>query len=534
MSTSPTVHILFWGTFLIIGALSNKISRRFNLPVMLMFLGLGLFLGSDNREGLTIANQNLRSFINFFGTVAMCFILYAGGFGTKFSSVRKVLLPGGVLAVFGVLFTALTLGGIFFGLSRCLNQRVTFVECLLFGSLISSTDASAVFSILRGKGIGLKGDLAPLLELESGSNDPMAAILTIFMLSLVQGKGEFSWMVLPWLFYALTVGVVIGILVGFLGQYLFRLKLEYDGLYFVFGVGLVLLSYGVADTMGANGFMAVYVCGMVMGNMRFYLQKGLNQFCDGISWLMQVALFLLLGFLVDTNNLFTRDNIIQGLVVAVSMMLLARPLAVFLCLCRSRFTTKEKVLISWVGLRGAAPIVLATYPLACEIEGAETSFHVVFCTVLTSVLIQGWTMMPLARLLKLDAPVEDLKRAPLELEIPQEDGKEQYEMYEFTVKDGNPLAGKEIRETRFPKGARIMLIRRDDHFLSPDGTTKLIPGDGLFIMGEASTIQQIADTTFPGSNYHHLKNSKQIRDSIRKARKRHFSRFAAFFRRGRK
>ncbi len=484
------------GILLLLGVLSSKVSSRFNVPILLMFLVVGMVTGSDGFKVFQISGATDADPINFLGTVAMCFILFSGGLDTSFRSIRSVLSYGVILASLGVLITAVLVG-----LGAWLLLGLDLKWCLLLGSIISSTDAAAVFAILRSRSVSLKGDLQPLLELESGSNDPMAAFLTLFMIGVVS-TGELNtiyWLV-PTFLYKMLIGVACGWGFGKLGAWLFnKLKLDYEGLYFVTGVALVALSYGITETIQGNGFMAVYVTGLTMGNTRYNYKKGLLRFSDGIAWLMQVALFTALGLLVNPKELLEPAVWQRGLMLAGILMLVARPLAVFACMIGKRFSNKEKTLISWVGLRGAAPIVLATFPLVHQIPNSNMMFNMVFFIVLASVLIQGRTLMPMAKLLNLDKPLSDKTRIPLELE---ETDSMQSEMHEFEVEPDAPFVNRTLAEMQLPNGVLVMLIRRQNHFILARGNTRIESGDGMLMMGDQASLIRVAGAFFPNSDYH--------------------------------
>ena len=486
----PDISLIFAavGAMLLIGAFSNKLSSRFNVPILLIFLLFGMFVGQNH-----VPDDLEFGAISIAGTVAMCFILFSGGLNTKFTTIRPVMLPGGVLATAGVILTCLFFAvcarGIFY-------RELSFSGCLLLGAMISSTDAAAVFGILSGRSMGLKGRLRPILELESGSNDPMAYFLTIFMIEIVLGKSELGLNSLLLLVYRMAGGVALGILVGFFGKMLYKIKLEYEGLYFVFDIAVVLLAYGLTEGINANGMMACYVCGITMNHCGFNYQKGITRFSDGVSWLMQVILFTTLGIFVDVYKL--PEISWKGLLLAFILLFVARPAAVFLSLAGQSFSWREKLLISWVGLRGAAPIVLATFPLAYSVGNARLYFNLIFFMVLVSMLIQGTTLMPLAKLLKLDKPFIDRERMPLELEAtPATSG---HEMKEFVVPANAAYAGKTIAELDLPQGVLITLIRRGKTLLPPNGRTELHTGDGLLIMGSHANLARVQKEYFPGED----------------------------------
>ncbi|MBQ9803256.1 MAG: potassium/proton antiporter [Lentisphaeria bacterium] len=480
------------GILLLIGAFSNKLSYRFNLPTLLLFLAAGVAAEAF----LPVNGAELAGNINFLGIVAMAFILYSGGGETPLSSVRKVALRGIILAIPGVILTAVFLGG---GAYFILGGQYPFSWCLLLAALISSTDAAAVFAILRGKGVGLKGKLKPLLELESGSNDPTAAFLTMFMIGVAlqpeSAAEKLNIGSLLMIILQLGGGIIAGWLLGWLGRKIFTVKLEYEGLYFVVSVAWVLISYGVSQLVGANGFMACYVCGMILNSGRYNYQKALSKFHNGVAWLMQVGLFTLLGFLANPQELIKAAVWVPGVTLGLFLILVARPLAVFICLLWSEYSLKERVLISWVGIRGAAPIVLATFPLAAGVADAEYMFRLIFFMVLISITIQGWLMMPLARWLKLDKPVTQHEPAPLELEVTHSSANQ--EMREYKILPHSPLAGAKISDMELPEGVLVTMLRRNGAIIPPRGNTTLCSGDHVLIMAETELLREVEQVYFP-------------------------------------
>lgn len=497
----PPIHLILAvvGVLLLVGALSNKLSSHFNVPILLIFLGIGMVCGRN-----FFPEMPHFQLINYAGTTAMCYILFSGGLDTRFRNIRKVLTPGALLATVGViltmLFFALFSYGTLYLVELSKGEKITalsFGSCLLLAALISSTDAASVFAILSGRKVSLKGRLRPLLELESGSNDPMAYFLTILVIGLVTGKNEFSVLTVLDLIYRMGAGVLLGYAFGWLGSLLFKIKLEYEGLYFVFDIALVILTYGITELLHANGMMACYVCGITLTYLGFNYQKNITRFSDGVSWLMQVILFTALGFFVSFSDL--SRMLPYGVILSILLMFLARPLAVYLTLIGSPFSMREKLLISWVGLRGAAPIVLATFPLAAGLGDGHRIFTMIFIMVLVSMLIQGSTIMPLAKLLKLDLPFMDQERIPLELEATPATAR--HRMYEFTVQENNVLTGKRIADVDFPPGVLITLIRRQDQLIPPNGNTQIMTGDTLLIMASHKNMDKVAEEFFPESGY---------------------------------
>ena len=500
MSIAFGIHVAFAGFLLLAGVLSNKLASRFNVPILLMFLGVGMAVGS---EGLGLLSWDPLAYaapINNLGTVAMCFILFSGGLGTRYRSIKPVISSGVVLATLGVLLTAFLLGLCTFVICRTTGFQTGFLWCMLLASLISSTDAAAMFAILRGNGVNLSGTLQPLLELESGSNDPMAALLTIVMIEVVtSSSGNFDFWQIPLLFYKIGMGAVAGVLMGGLGKWLFSQRFEYEGLYYVLGVAVVLLCFGGAELIKSNGFLAVYVCGVTMGNLRYNYRSGLEKFNEGIAWLMQVVLLTSLGVLVNPFELVSWKVLIPGVMMSFVLMFIARPGAVFISLANSRFSFREKLLVSWAGLRGAAPIVLATFPLVHGVPNSNYMFNMIFFMVIGSVLIQGITLMPLARRLGLAKPFVAKSKSPLEMETV---AGVNHDLHEFEVEDSSILAGVTLAEAQLPPGVLVTLIRRGKNFLPASGASRIERGDGLLVIGTPEKLREMSEKFFPGNDYH--------------------------------
>ena len=389
----PSIELLFvaLAAFLLLAILGSKAATKTGVPVLLLFLLLGMLAGSDGIGGIQFDNPWLAQSV---GVVALAFILFSGGLDTPWQGVRPVLKEGLALSTLGVTLTALCVGwfaATFLGF--------TLAEGVLLGAIIASTDAAAVFSVLNSKSVRLTGRLKELLELESGSNDPMAVFLTVGMLQLIANPGQSPLTLIPMFILQMGLGALIGFGVGRGAVWLInRLRLEYDGLYPVLSFALVLVTYGATALVGGNGFLAVYLAGLVMAQQEFVHKRSLVQFHDGLAWLMQIIMFVTLGLQVFPSRL--PDVALAGLYVAIFLILVARPLSVFLALAPTRLGLREKVFVSWVGLRGAAPIVLATFPLLAGVAKADTIFHLVFFIVLTSVLLQGTLIIPAAKWLK--------------------------------------------------------------------------------------------------------------------------------------
>ena len=491
------IGLFIFAFIMMVCLLSSKFSSYINMPSLLLFLAVGMLFGSEGIGGIDFDNATVA---NYIGSAAMAFILFSGGFDTNWKNVKSVFLTGGILSSIGVLLTALFTGFFvwFFLKFATPNSEVPLSWCILLGSIISSTDAAAVFSILRSRSVSLRGDLQPLLEFESGSNDPMAAFLTVFMVDVVVSEMTSGvsmslkdyWVILPFFVWKMALGIGFGCFLGWLAVWIYnKINFEYSGLYYVLGIIMVLFSFSLTELSYGNGFMAVYVCGMLMGNHRFIYHNSIGRFYDGLAWIMQVVLFTMLGLLAFPTQIWHAKWI--GLVIALFLMVVARPLAVFISMWRSRFTVTERLLVSWVGLRGGAPIMLATFPLMANIPNSDLLFHVVFFIVLTSVLVQGMTIMPMAKMLKLDAPLRKNPMAPLFIE---ETGDENSASREIIV----PATwnGEQLAKLKLPKEALVVLIRRDDKFILPRGDVALLEDDVLTVIGTPAAIQFAVDKLY--------------------------------------
>jgi len=346
---------------------------------------------------------------------------------------------------------------------------------LLLGAIVSSTDAAAVFAVLRSKKVHLKGHLRSLLELESGSNDPMAIFLTIGIIHLMVNPTASMLDLILMFIRQMGIGAIMGYIMGKGITFLIkRLRLEYEGLYPVLSLALLLLSYGATTALGGNGFLAVYLAGMVVGNSDFIRKKSLIRFHDGLAWLMQITMFLLLGLQVFPSHLIPIAT--GSLFVSVFLIFVARPASVFLTLMFTKMSFREKTMVSWVGLRGAVPIILSTFLFLANISNAELMFNVVFFIVLISALFQGWSIPTVARLLKVDAPFEHKQHYPIEF-VPTE-GMDT-DLVEFAVTYDSAVINKSVVNLGLPKDNLVVLISRNDNFLIPSGGTVLEEGDAV-------------------------------------------------------
>jgi cell volume regulation protein A len=349
---------------------------------------------------------------------------------------------------------------------------------MLLGSIVSSTDAAAVFSILRSKNIGLKNNLRPTLELESGSNDPMAYFLTVSFTFLVMNEDASIWQLIPMFFMQMTIGAIAGIVMGrSMAWVINRIKLEQEGLYPALTIAMVVFTYAFTNIVNGNGFLAVYIAAVTLGNRNFIHKRSLTKFYDGIAWLMQILMFLTLGLLVFPSHMV--PVIGTGLLVSLFLIFVARPASVFLSLSFFQSSLQDKLYVSWVGLRGAVPIVFATYPLLAGVEKSDMIFNIVFFIVLTSVMLQGTTLTPVAKWLGLSERDKKQKKYQFDLEM-EYDIKN--ELTEIQVPEESPAVGRTLVDLHFPRGALIVLINRKGKFVTPNGATVLEPRDILYVM----------------------------------------------------
>ncbi len=476
--TSIELTFLAASVLLLASILASKVSDRLGIPSLLIFLGIGMLAGSDGIGGIVFDDPSIAQTL---GIIALSYILFAGGLSTSWLHVRPVMLQGGLLATLGVFLTA-ALAGWF----ASVVGKFSLLEGFLLGSIISSTDAAAVFSVLRSRSVSLRGNLRPLLELESGSNDPMAVLLTLACISLLLHPGETVTDLIPMILVQLFLGAGLGYLLG-RGMVLLinYIRLEYDGLYPVLSLAMVLLIYGLSATFQANGFLAVYVAGIVMGNHSFIHKRSLMRFHDGLAWLMQISMFLVLGLLVFPSKLPAIAGV--GILVTAFLMLVARPAAVFLSLIGSGMSCREHLMVAWVGLRGAVPIILATFPLLAGIGQAEMMFNVVFFVVLASALLQGTSIPNMARWLGVDAPMTRVPVYPIECEP---GGRVPCDLVDVEIAEGSAAAGKQLVELGLPEGALVVLINRGEEFIIPTGGTILNPGDRLLFLAAAAQLNQ--------------------------------------------
>lgn len=484
-----TENILLIGAVLVfVSILISKAGFRFGIPALLLFLVAGMLAGSD---GLGLQFDNIR-LTQFVGNTALCVILFTGGLETKYKDIRPVMAQGLTLSTVGVILTTALTGGFIVLLSKWgrMSFPLPVVTCFLLAATMSSTDSAAVFNLLRGKGINLKNNLKPTLELESGSNDPMAYILTIALISVAGdiaaggeeiATGTMIWHTVRILIEQFGIGIAAGILTGY-GTVWFinRINLGNTPLYAIMLLSIVFFTYAVTNMLNGNGFLAVYLAGIIIGNHKIINRKQIFSFLDGLTWMMQIGMFLTLGLLVNPHELMGVAPL--ALLIGIFMMLVGRPLSVFISLLPFRKVgIKSKLFISWVGLRGAVPIIFATYPVIAGIEGSEQIFNIVFFITLLSLVIQGSTITSAASALGLNEPMTE-ESDMFGIEVPEEAGK----LMEITLTEDSLIHGDTLKELKLPEGMLVMMVKRDDKFIVPNGRVRLHAGDRLLIIADNS------------------------------------------------
>lgn len=452
---------------LLICVTSTKILYKFGVPILLIFIVLGMLFGSDGLVGIYFNDYQLSSKIC---TIALIFIMFYGGFGTNWEMAKPAVIPSILMSTLGVVFTA-GLTGVF-----CfLVFKTTLLEGLLIGAIVGSTDAASVFAILRSQKLNLKGSIASMLELESGSNDPCAYMLTIIILGLMSGGGYGN--IIPMILKQIIVGIVISIILAKLSVYLLRYtKFEIEGFYPIFITAVAVLSYSLSEYFSGNGYLSVYITGIIIGNAKIPHKKSIFQFFDGISWLMQIMLFFLLGLLAFPSKI--PSVMIKGISISIFMILIARPVAIFSILSWFKLPIKEQIFVSWVGIRGAASIVFAILAVTYGVSIDNDIFHIIFFIALFSVAVQGTVIPKLAR--KLD--LIDNNESVLKTFNDYKEDKST-RLIEFTIDDHNIMANKTIMDANIPEDILVVMIKRNGDVFVPNGSTEILPGDILVLSG---------------------------------------------------
>lgn len=477
MIQSAEIILLVVSIILILSIFAGKAGYKFGLPALLLFLGVGMLFGSDGL-GIQFDNPQLTQFI---GTLALSIILFSGGMDTKISEVRPIASQGIVLATLGVLLTTFITGGFIYMVCHysSIYDTLTLPEALLLAAVMSSTDSASVFSILRSKGVLLKENLRPTLELESGSNDPMAYMLTLILIAFIGSEGmsvpEAAWM----LVLQLGIGAIGGYLLGKAAVWVVnKINIDNTSLYPILILAFAFLTFSVVTLIKGNGYLAVYIAGLIFGNSKIVHKKSIGTFFDGFTWLWQIVMFLTLGLLVNPHELLPVTHI--GLGIGLFMILIARPVSVFVSLLPYKnFSLRARLYISWVGLRGAVPIIFATYPLIAGVEHARWFFNIVFFITILSLLVQGTTVTYVARLLKLiDKPPvkeefgvelsEDIRSVMSEIEITPQ-----------VLEHGNRLM-----DLSLPDHTLAVMVKRNNRYFVPKGNTVLKENDRLLMISD--------------------------------------------------
>ncbi len=484
MSFLTNSFILVLSIVLLSAILGSQAGSKFGIPSLLLFLMAGMAFGTDG-FGIEFDNPILTQFI---GMLALSVILFSGGMGTNFQEIRPVLVPGTILATFGVILMAFITGGFIYLTSTTFNLGLNYLESLLLASIMASTDSASVFSMLGSKKKSLKHNLRPLLEFESGSNDPMAMIMTVVVLDLVVSGGVVD-------FRTIAINLGMQLAIGFAAGYLFgkgivwivnKAKISNDSLSSIMLLALVFITYSITDLIQGNGYLAVYIAGMVVGNSKVLGCKSLIKSFDGYTWLMQIVMFITLGLLVSPRSLVEPETALLGISIGLFMMFIARPLTVFIFLFPFRkMTFRDKLYVSWVGLRGAVPIILATYPLVAVGQGfnpevASTIFNVVFFITILSLAVQGSTLTFVADKLGLS---ESVREDSFGIDLPD---NIQADLTELDVTENFLQNGSTIRDVTLPENTLVVFVKRGDRYIVPRGHTRLAVGDVLLLVWDDS------------------------------------------------
>ena len=473
-------NILLVGSGLIlISILISKTGYRFGIPTLLLFLVVGMLFGSD---GLGLQFNSVQD-AQFIGMIALSIILFTGGMDTKFSDIRPVMTQGVILSTLGVVLTTALTGGFIFLLSWWggWGIEMPLLTCLLLAATMASTDSASVFSLLRSQNINLKQNLRPMLELESGSNDPMAYMLTVVIIQIIGSRDSMDLvMVAKDLVVQFVVGGALGFAMGKCAVWLTnRINLLNSSLYPILLLSLVFITFTITDTIDGNGYLAVYICGLVVGNTKLVFRKEVNTFMNGLTWLFQIIMFITLGLLVNPHELL--DVALIAVLVGLFMIVFARPISVFVCLLPFKeMTNRARLFVSWVGLRGAVPIIFATYPVIAQVDGSKQIFNIVFFITLLSLVIQGMSITQMARWLKLDLPAEK-EGNDFGVELPDEIDSQ---LSDMTLVAEDLAGGNRLVDLHLPKGQLVMIVKRGSEFLIPNGQMELKVGDKLLLITE--------------------------------------------------
>ena len=464
-------QILFIGALLVFTSIiASSAASRFGVPLLLVFLALGMLAGEDGIGGIDFDNYKTAYLIS---TLALAVILFDGGMRTPISSFRVGLWPALSLATAGVLITTVIIG-----VFASYLLKLHWSQGLLLGAIIGSTDAAAVFSLLHGRGLQLKERIGAVLEIESGINDPMAVFLTIMLISIISaGQLEPGWWMLGDFIWQMGMGAVFGLAGGYgLLRIVNRLTLAL-GMYPLLVLSGGLVVYGLTLVCGGSGYLAIYLTGLLLGNRPMHSRQNILRVHDGMAWLSQIVLFVLLGLLATPSAILNDAGVAMG--VALVLIFIARPLATALSLLPFRLPLRENLFIAWTGLRGAVPIILATFPLLAGLDNAQLYFNIAFFVVVTSLILQGWSLAPMSRWLQLQVPPQPAPVQRVELDIPVASG---YELVTYHLSSITPVIGKALKQLRLPAHARLVGILRDGAFLESRDDMVLENNDGIYVV----------------------------------------------------
>jgi len=483
-------NILLVGAMLLFAAVfAGKAAYKLGAPALLLFLGVGMLFGYFD-----IVEFDSAEFAEFIGMVAMCIILFSGGMDTKFSEIKPIMAPGVTMATAGVMLTAGIVGGFIYLIAPYLGVHgITLSMALLIAATMSSTDSASVFSILRSKKQGLQQNLRPLLELESGSNDPMAYILTVMLVGIVSDGATIDWWEAVRTFIVqMAVGGVLGYGFGRITVWIMnRINIRnIPSLYSILLLACAFFTFSFTSSVQGNGYLAVYIAGLVVGNYRIAYRNMLGTFFDSFTWLLQIILFIILGLFVNVEDLLKPDVLIMGGAVGLFMIFVARPVATFTCMLPFRtFTSKARTYISWVGLRGAVPIIFALYPITNGIEGADYIFNVVFLVTIISLVVQGTTVSGMANWLSLSYEEPE---STFKLTMPDHIRSE---FSEIGVTASMLHRGDTLKDIQLPGHTLVVMVCRADKYFVPKGFTQLKPGDKLLVVSDDNEklLQQVED-----------------------------------------
>ena len=496
-----TNNAIFAGAVLfLISILASGVASRAGAPLLLVFLGVGMMAGREGIGGIAFESFEVAYAV---GSIALAIILFDGGMRARAESSKVGLKPALSLATFGVLLTTTVVAA---GLHWLLN--FSWPQSFLIGAIVGSTDAAAVFSMLHAKGLQLKKRVGTTLEIESGCNDPMAVFLTLMLVEVARHDGEVKGLeVILEFLYQFGIGALLGWIGGqLLSKTISKIALT-AGLYPLLAAAGGLTLFGLVTTIGASGFLAIYIAGLIVGNTEAHAANNIRRVHDGLAWLAQISLFLMLGLLVTPTTL--TEYWVVGVVVALLLVFVARPLAVLVSLSPFRFPAREKLFISWVGLRGAVPIVLATFPVLGGLPDAELYFNVAFVTVLFSLIFQGWTVIPCAQWLKLKLPVENAPYYAESLEVP---GSSDLTVVGYKIAENSPITKRRIDSLMAPDGIRFIAAFRGDESVHSIDDHVIEAGDSIYVISPQEKVSLVNQMLLPTDDVAELEQARYFGD----------------------